>query len=281
MAEPVSSDVAPTAGEPPADAEPATEAPRAERPRRRGMFDVRTRFGIAYLALAALVGTAVGLFIVFLGSQGPTSSVWSSFRPKDRGDAAAAEIARHVQSRYRLANGDNLVSVTDRGPSYNVGSNTYQIGTLAIEPTATGGTANVFRTSHTLFYDLCGLLDPSSSCAIPGQPSPARLQLLQREILELSLYSFKYAGADTVVAYAPPTKSGGKTLRVVAVLRRNDWRRALQEPLDATLPSRPVSLPGGLTEREQRLASAVQLYDYRFQALGDGSLVLVAAPLQN
>jgi len=103
---------------------------------------------------------------------------------------------------------------------------------------------------------------------------------LRREILELSLYSFKYAGADAVVAYAPPTKAKGKTLRTVAFLRRDDWQPALEHPLGLTLPPRPVSMPGNLTEQEQQIARTIALYDYRFQPLGDGSLVLVAAPIQ-
>lgn len=280
MAEPVSSDVAPVAGRPPADAEaPGEAAAPPKQPRRRGLLDARTRFGIAYLVLAALVGAAVGLFIVFLGDPGPSASSWSSFRPKDGGAAAAAEIAHHVQGRYRLPSGDSLVTVIDRDPSLQSGGSTFPIAAVELEPAARGLSPSVYRTNHTFFYALCGL-GTSPSCAIPGKPSVARLQLLRREILELSLYSFKYGGADAVVAYAPPTTSNGKTLRTIAFVRRDDWTPALHQPLTATLPSRPAATPGSLSVREQELSSAVRLYGYRFQPLGDGSLVLLASPLQ-
>jgi hypothetical protein len=256
--------------------EPVPATPAKQGVRKNGLS---VRFGIAYLVLAAVVGAAVGFFIVFIGDNGPSASSWSTFRPKERGEAAAPEIARHVQSRYRLPNGDNLVSVFDRDASLQNGTTTFPIGAIEIEPAARGLSASAYRTNHTLFYALCGL-SASSNCAIPGKPTAARLELLRREILELSLYSFKYGGADAVVTYAPPTKSKGKTLHTIAFVRRDDWQHALHRPLLSTLPSRPVSMPGSLNGQERRLAGAVRLYDYRFQPLADGSLVLFAAPLK-
>jgi hypothetical protein len=267
------------------DAEPSALQPAEHAPPAQAKPTLRTsglhlRFGAAYLVLAALVGAALGFFIVFLGGHhGSGGSSWSTFTPKDRGEAAAPEIAQHVQSRYRLPSGNSLVSVFNRDPSLQSGSNTFPIGAIEVEPATKGLSATAYRTDHTLFYALCGV-SASSNCAIPGKATAARLELLRREILELALYSFKYGGADAVVTYAPPTKAKGKTLRTIAIVRREDWQPALRSPLGSTLPSRPVSMPGSLTPRERQTAKAVRLYDYRFEPLADGSLVLFAAPLQ-
>ena len=52
-------------------------------------------------------------------------------------------------------------------------------------------------------YRLCGSGD---NCSIAiGTPSPSELQLLRREALELSLYTFKYVkDVDSVVVFLPP-----------------------------------------------------------------------------
>jgi hypothetical protein len=58
-------------------AEPEAE-PLARR--RAEQIVPRHRFGLAYLALAALLGTAVGLFVVLIGNggrdSGPSWSAW-------------------------------------------------------------------------------------------------------------------------------------------------------------------------------------------------------------
>jgi hypothetical protein len=175
-----------------------------------------------------------------------------------------------------LSRRESLVAVLNRDASLQSGTTKVAIGAVAIR----GASDKIYRTSHTQFYALCGL-SPVGNCAIPGHPSASRALLLRREILELSLLSFKYAGADSVVAYAPPTFSKtGKVSRTVAFLRRDDWKRALDKPLAQTLVPRRTLTPQSLTTNEQRIVAAVRLFDYQFSPIGDGSAVLILSPAQ-
>ena len=64
----------------------------------------RHRFGVAYLVLAAIVGGAVGLVVVFAtghddkGGQTLSGSRWSSWTPTATGTLGVREIARHVSA---------------------------------------------------------------------------------------------------------------------------------------------------------------------------------------
>jgi hypothetical protein len=270
VADSVSSDTAETAARP----APAQSAPQSRELRRPGtpLLDVRRRFGLAYLVLAAVVGAAVGLFIVFLGRTGSSGPTWSAFKPHGTGQEAAAQIAQYVEQRYKLPDGQDLVAVINREPTLQSGTTKVAVEAIAVR----GTPVRVYRTTHTLFYALCGL-SSAGTCAIPGQPSQIRALLLRREMLELSLLSFKYAGADSVIAYGPPTTSQatGKVSRTLAFLRRDDWKQALQRPLADTLPPRRTLTPASLTAQDARVAASVRLYTYVASPIGDGSFALV------
>src|SRR5206468_6945713 len=90
---------------------------------RRLSIQLHHRFGAAYLVLAALVGAAVGLFVVFVGHQSsstptPRGQAWSTFHPERSGELAAKEIARHVSPQYRLANGRQILDAVAERPQY-------------------------------------------------------------------------------------------------------------------------------------------------------------------
>ena len=137
----------------------------------------------------------------------------------------------------------------------------------------------IYHTNHTIVYDLCGA---GTQCSIPGASSAIRGALVQREILELALYSFKYAGADSVLAYVPPllrvTSGKLKVLTRAAFIIKSDWKKQLSRPLAATLPQRKVNTTGSITPDEVKAARRISLEGYQFQPLGDGSALLVLAP---
>src|SRR5262245_27639266 len=105
MADPLNSDVAPAVEQPSAAQKPSPERKAAGG--RRLRFELRHRFGFAYLVLAALVGAAVGFFVVFAGhystsSPTPDGVAWSTWHPQLSGELGAKEVARHVSPEYRL-----------------------------------------------------------------------------------------------------------------------------------------------------------------------------------
>ena len=76
--------------------------------RRRAQEKVpRHRFGLAYLALAALLGAAVGLFVVLVGNGGKDrgAASWSAWKPTESGVKGLNQIAQHVSNQYALPSG--------------------------------------------------------------------------------------------------------------------------------------------------------------------------------
>ena len=68
--------------------------------------------------------------------------------------------------------------------------------------------------------------------------------MLQREILELALYTFKYNDVEQLLLFLPPfgtLDSDGQPVqaKTVAYLERDDLKAALASPLDETLPGSP------------------------------------------
>lgn len=281
MAGPLNSDAVP-AVEQPSAVEQQDARPRSSARAKGFRFELRHRFGIAYLVLAALVGAAVGLFVVFLGDSSSGGPAWSTFKPRKHGQEAAAEIAHYIQGRYRLANGNLLVHVIEREATIESSNGSVPIRVVAVR----SGFADqrpqdvpIYHTDKTIVYALCG---DGMQCSIPGASSNLRGALVQREILELALYTFKYVGADSVLAYVPPLIRGSganaKVLTRAAFVVKSTWKKQLEHPLAATLPQRKVNTVGSLTQDEVRIIRRVSLLGYQFQPLGDGSALLVLAP---
>lgn len=245
---------------------------------------MQRRFGIAYFLLAIAVGTAIGLLIVLAGrSDSGTSRSWSDWRPTGRGEEAAAQIARHVQERYRLPSGrEPLAAIFVRPAAATSQSESVPISAIAVRTGYADELASdveIVKTDGTVFFAFCGF---GTACAITGTPTIARAQLLQQEILELSLYTLKYVkGVDAVVAYAPPSvvPASKQVVRTVALLQRSDWEKALGRPLAQTLPQQGPLVPASITPAERRLAGQVKLLQYQLQPLPDGTAALVVAPL--
>jgi hypothetical protein len=267
-----------------ADAEQSTEQPAEQEAPAPVKPTLRTsglhiRFGAAYLALAALVGVAVGLFIVFLGDSGSSNGPrWSLFKPQDHGQAAAAEIARHVAVQYRLPSGDQIVGVLAGPPLIQ----DTRISTVAVRSGFSDERPQdikLYKADHSLLFILCGF---GKSCSIPtGKPSTQRAMLLRREGLELALYTFKYvSGVDSVLTIIPPPK--GQQPKTALYFRKSDLESRLGVPLRTTLSPRDRLVPGGLTSVSQQIVhglTGTKLYQYQFQSLPDGTAAVVLSPL--
>lgn len=280
MAGDVNESSAPLAVEAPAPL--VATPPRSERAR---STVYRLRFGIVYVVLAAVVGTAVGTFIVLATSpdKAPVAD-WSSWRPDGDAsrDAAAKQIADHVSKAYRLPSGRQLAAVLV-GPPVVQG---VSVRAIAVRPdTSTGqaeeGDIAITDAGNSMMFILCGL---GQSCSIDeGRASLERHQLLRREALELSLYTFKYVkDVDSVTVFLPPNPAAPKAAGTSVFLKQRDVRDELRAALSKTLtaPVTPgigeiASVEGGTIDRITRQRT----YSYEFQAAQDGTAFLVLTPV--
>ena len=238
------------------------------------------KFGLAYLGLAAILGAAVGTFVL-LAERGapPPPPAWSAWRPTEESAILrSTQIAVHVASRYRLPSGKRLVRVYVGNPTGNA-----PIRFLAVAKNANPKSASDFTTfdgASTLMYILCGA---GKQCAIDeGKPTVARAGVLRREALELALYTFTYVeGVDSVVTFFPPRP--GQKPQNALFFRKDDLDDQLDQPLRDTLPARKPPIPGKakLTKIEQKTVdelTTARLFRYAVQSARDGARVLVLAP---
>jgi hypothetical protein len=275
-------------------------APSARPHAARGTAKPASPHSQKFLAVTALlIGIAVGalavaVFVGVSGSRGGSSEHWSTWSPPDNGLAGEREIANEVSPFYRESPGNQLVVVTAQNVS---GASTNGTGggtQIALRDPSSGTLAAV--GGNTAVYNLCGL---GPSCTIAGgTPSPARLLLLRREALELSLYTLKYiSGVQNVVAILPPghttqTCTGicsqpnpprtTKTVDLAVVFERQSLQRFLDQPLRDTLPE---DLPPTVSQMESapeaELVSVITgqaLFQQQLVQSQTGSNVLVLSP---
>ena len=261
---------------------PLVGADRSERAR---LTSYRFRFGLVYVILAALVGAAVGSFVVLLSRPdlAPEPS-WSSWQPEGSRIARVRQIADRIPKSYRLPSGEQLTVA--RGSDLTVRTETEEvpIDTIYVRPDTTRGQAEerdiaTYDGGRTISYALCGL-GTSTQCAITETaPSDERYTILRRQALELSLYTFKYADdVDSVIVFMPPTTKGEPNGTVF--LRRDDVAAELDKPVRQVLPSQ-LPVAGSLGDAE--LGNIIRLtepriYAYQFDAGPDGKPLLVLTP---
>ena len=244
-----------------------------------GTVNVRRRFSLAYLALAALLGAAIGSLVVFVERPAPKPPPpWSRWQPNEASRVARQqEIASHVGSQYHL-NGKPLVHVVVRDP--NAAPTPIRDVAVArtLDPKQRSDVLAVVDSAKTAMYILCG---DGPRCSIKeGKPSVARGAVLRREALELALYSFRYLdNTESVVAFFPPRK--GQDLNHVYFFAKPDFKAQLKTPLRVTLPQSKLHVPGGLPQHERRTVDALTVpRQFRFALRRDqgGANVLVLAP---
>jgi hypothetical protein len=273
--------------EAPATAPPAplTRAPsRAERAR---SSVYRLRFALVYVVLAAVVGGAIGAFVVLVSRpDAAPAAEWSAWKPSADAspEAKAKQIADHVSTAYRLPSGNQLAVAIVGPPQVSAtDQSTIRVSAIAIRPDTSRGQAEendieIHEASNTLMVELCGL---GERCSIAeGEPSVERHQLLRREALELSLYTFKYVdGIDAMIVFLPPRPD--QDVGTAVYLRKSDLSEQLRRPLSATLSPETPTL-GQMTPAETTTVEKLtrdRVYQYGITQAQDGSAILVLDPV--
>ena len=193
----------------------------------RFRFLLGVLLGIGVIAVAAVVLLAVR-------REDPVVEppAWSAWGPTAGGDLGAQQIAQHVSPAYKLGNGRQLVQV-GAGPLEVDG---VPLDVAVRQAPAEGGNIQYFDDGGVM-YRMCGL---GAECSIAGgKASAKRGLLLDREGLELALYSFHYLDAKSVVVLLPPAPGDSPTRALF--FRRENVAAQLARPLGASLSPRVLS----------------------------------------
>ena len=252
--------------------ESAPEASAAATPAQAPPY--QARFQLLFGVLLGVAMAAVAATVLFLTVARNTSDnggvEWSLWHPTaSDGLAAVQQIADHVGQRYTLPSGNQLVGV--RGGALELGGLPV---TIAIQ-----NAGKVAILDHKgVLYDMCGL---GKFCSIKeGKPSVKRHLVLQREALELTLYTFRYINnVDQVVLIMPPPP--GKTPSEAMFFRRGEVGASLDRPLAATLPGAPPAIDRLGSAEADLLHRLTGANDYNFQPQegGDAHVYLVLQPM--
>jgi hypothetical protein len=240
----------------------------------------RFRFGFAYLALAAVLGAAVGTFILLMDRPPERVVQWSSWKPSATGAFRISEIADHIGAKYRLDNGRQLLVAIPDVPSITDSGNKIPLSGVARRAPILRNEGDLAFTSleSGLMYTLCG---GASRCALTGSPSQARGRLVRREALELALYTFKYVeGVESILTLMPPAT--GPTATTALFYRRSDLAAQLARPVTDTLPNRMLLRAGDLGQIEGGIVDRLTLpHLFRTEPTQrqDGSVVLLLDPV--
>ena len=240
----------------------------------------RFRFGFAYLLLAAVVGAAVGTFVLLMDRPPDRVVPWSSWQPSATGAFQIPQIAAHVGAKYRLDNGRQLLVAIPDTPSITDSGNEIPVSGVATRAPILRDQDDLSFTSleNGLMYLLCG---DASRCALTGQPSQARGRLVRREALELALYTFKYVeGVESILTFMPP--ASGTTSTTALFYRRSDLAAQLARPVTDTLPARPRLRARDVGPIEGRIVDSLTLpHLFRTEPTQgqDGSVLLLLDPV--
>lgn len=220
-----------------------------ERPLRARRAHAR-KFAIAYVGLALIVVGAVGGLVWALGLDQKDERAWSDWRPAGEGEQRLWQITDHVGAEYTDVGGRPIVQLLV-SPPYVTQATEQGVTRIAVDGVIVKGRASdrsdaragVFASGRAFMYTLCST---GGNCALtPEQNTSQTLGLmLQREILELALYTFKYNEVEQILLFLPPFRTldaegQPQQAKTVVYLERDDLRAALASPLDETLPGSP------------------------------------------
>ncbi len=235
------------------------------------------KFSLAYFGLAALVGGAIGTFVMLVERPAPAPPPpWSVWKPMETDRLMRAqEIGSHIASQYHLPSGNRLVRVVVGSPA--VGDPIQAVAVArTTRPMQQSDVLSVVPATGSVMYVLCGT---GAKCSIgEGKPSIERGAVLRREALELALYTFRYVdGVDSVVTFFPPAR--GAAMSFALYFDKKSFASQLDNPLHATLRSRPVAV--NLTPSERKtvdLLTQSRVLHFAVQRESNGTRVLVLAP---
>lgn len=229
-----------------------------------------TKFRMIYAVLAGMGIAAVAAAVIFVvAGKPPKPPPWSSWKPTVGGDQALGQIAEHIAPAYRQPTGEQLVAI-EGGPA--------EVAGLPVKIVLLKSPKDfALAQGKSAIFSLCGL---GKFCSIKtGKPSHERELLLQRESLELALYTFRYVGdVNQVVVILPPAPK--KKPSHAMFFSRGDVKPQLAQPLRATLSSKPPSIPslrkGPAKDFLERITGS-QVYNYDLTQAQDASVLLELA----
>lgn len=264
-------------------AKPIEQLSRSERARRSAY---RGRFLVFYFALALLAGGAIGGLVIVLAKPKPKPPApWSSFVPQGSASAKLFQITDQLPKRYRGSDGKQLVSASVAPPQQLIspdGQNTALIPIDRMQLNEHGDITTV-TAGGAVQFTLSG--NGTDGAINSGTPSRERYYLLQREAVEMSLYTLKYINEiDSVTVLLPPSivlnGTGQKTQKTAIFIQRRDVRNLLSRPLRQTLPT-SVPNPETLTSADVKAVQSVGIphtYTYTLIQAQDGTFVRVFEP---
>jgi hypothetical protein len=251
----------------------------------------RRRFGIAYILLATVVGAAVGLLVVVLlrddSTPDLTATRWSAWTPNQTGTLGVRQIGRFIAPRYELKKSKPLVGIIAGSMELPTSNGPVPVTAILVQSGKAGVATERLSVAYPqagAFYQLCG---SSANCTIPGSSSTERGQLLQREALELALYTFHYLPeSDHVLVFLPPPPGVQPTdpkFHRAIYLQRENVLPSIVQPLDRTLrPLEGPLMPGNVDPVEWKTINALttpRVFHFEFQGLADQSAAAVLSPL--
>jgi len=239
---------------------------------------ISRRFSLAYLALAGLLGVAVGAFAVLIERSAPAPPPpWSAWAPtRTERVARQLEIATHVAAQYRLGGGKKLVDVVVRDPQKEPAIQDIAL-TRTLYPTRQSDIISAVGTDKSAMYILCGGAGPPTCTINEGKPSETRSEVLRREALELALYTFRYVDDTDSVLISFPRKD----VPYVVYFTKGDLAEQLHRPLRRTLAQPKGPLPQSLSETERSTIDELTIprqYRAASRDEGGGMSALYLAP---
>jgi hypothetical protein len=229
------------------------------------------RFMLAnLLVVAGFVGVLV--LFGFLVSKDSSKQAWSDYTPKGTDVFEKAQnMVDHVAPKYR--DGGAPIAVVQAQPLLYRDAVVDGIAFTRPPLRQVGGRLTDFEPSgSTIAYVFCG---QAQSCALPQDRAGEIGLLLQRESLELALYTFKYwPDVRSIVTLLPPN---GRSSAAV-FLKRRQVEKFLDKPLYATLPQHEELTAESLTNAERETIDRVVVnntFASRFEQAPNGRTVLL------
>jgi hypothetical protein len=237
------------------------------------------------MATGVVIGAAACVLLLFayLVTRADSKAAWAPYVPKGAKDVQAAQkMVNVVAPRYQV-NGEAVASVQAQPAIYG---NELVDGIALTRPTfrGVGSQYKQFEpTDKTMLYVFCGR---AAGCGLQVPAGENLAALLQRESLELALYTFKYwPNITSVVALLPPQQQPGQQQAAAPApavyLKRQDLIRQLSRPLKDTLELPEVVTPSSIPEEESVTIDALtsnRLFLSSFQKTPNGGTLLVLDP---